>query len=113
MTIKHGFHYSVVSRDGGTFGRKGTGSGSDSDLVGRDDFTNALEVIRGEDKSNVTLDERQETLVLTVFGEDGADSTVDHGVLAHQDYTLRRETLKHLEPTLSTFTKKMEAGCCV
>ena len=97
-----GFHSSVAGRDGDILGREGTCTGRGSDLVGHDDFTDILEVVRGEDESNVTLDERQQALVLGVLGKDGAESTADHGVLTHQHDTLSTEgdtDLMHLVGT--------------
>lgn len=86
-----GFHSGVTSRDNDVLGGEGTGTSGGSNLVGNDDLADFLEVSSSEDESDVALDVREETLELGVLGEDGAEGTADHGVLAHQDNTLATE----------------------
>ena len=71
-------------------------------LVGSDEITNLLEVIRGEDETDVTPDMGEELLELRILVENGAESTADHGVLAHDDDGLASESntdLVHLVRT--------------
>lgn len=88
-----GLHTSVTGRNVDVVGGKGTGTGGGGDLVRDDDLSDVLEVTRGEDETNVSLDERHELLELGELGEDGSDSTSDHGVLAHKNNTLATESL--------------------
>lgn len=89
-------HSGVTGWDEDIIWGDGTSTGWGSDLVGEDDGTDLLEVIVGEDESDVTLDVGEETLVLWGISDEALDGTADHGVLAHQDDTLAAESLTNL-----------------
>lgn len=86
-----GLHTGVTGGDEDVVGSDGTGSGGGGDLVGDDDLSDVLQVTRGEDETDVTLDERQELLELRVVDDDSSEGSSDHGVLAHEDDTLASE----------------------
>ncbi len=81
---------------------KSTGTSGSSNLVGENDLTNVLEVTGGEDETNVSPDEWHEFLELREVGEDGSESTSNHGVLSHEDYTLASESNTDLVELLRT-----------
>ena len=87
-----GLHTSVTGGDVNVVGGNGTGSGRGSDLVGDDDLSDLLQVTRGEDETDVSLDGGQELLELRVLGDDSSESSSDHGVLSHQDHSLATES---------------------
>ena len=94
-----GLHTSVTSGNGDIEGSEGTSTSGGSNLVGRDDVTDLLEVTGREDETDVALDVGEETLEGGELREDGAERTADHGVLAHDDNTLAAESdtdLMHL-----------------
>ncbi len=55
----------------------GTGTSWSSDLVGKDDATDGLQVTVGEDETDVTLDVGKETLVLWGIADEALDGTAD------------------------------------
>jgi hypothetical protein len=111
-----GLHTGVSGRDVDIGGSESTGTSRSSDLVGEDNVTNLLEVLVGEDETDVTLDMGKETLVLGGVGDEGLQSSANlkfpmlanffglsvvwrityHGVLAHQDNTLVSESMSDL-----------------
>ena len=72
-----GFHTSVTGRDFDINGSDGTSTSGGSNTVGENLLTDILEVIVGEDETNVTLDERKETLVLGVVRNEALDGTAN------------------------------------
>jgi hypothetical protein len=87
-----GLHTSVTGGDVDVVGSNGTGSGRGSDLVGDNDLSDLLQVTRGEDETDVSLDGGQELLELRVLGDNSSESSSDHGVLSHQDHSLATES---------------------
>lgn len=71
------FHTSVTGWDVDIGRGNGTSSGWSSNLVVEDLVTNGLEVIVGEDETDVTLDERKETFVFWVVANETLDGTAD------------------------------------
>jgi hypothetical protein len=88
-----GFHTSVTTGDVDIVGGNGTSSGGSGDLVGDDDFSDLLQVLVGEDETDVSLDVGEELLELGVFREDNSETSSDHGVLSHEDDTSASERL--------------------
>lgn len=86
-----GFHTSVTGGDPDVDGGDGSRSSRSGDLVGDDDLSNVLQVTRGEDETNVSLEEGHELLEGGEVGQDASEGSSDHGVLAHQDDTLASE----------------------
>lgn len=86
-----GLHTSVTGGDGDIERSEGTGTSGSGDLVGGDDGTDVGEVTGGEDEADVALDVGEETLEGGVLGDDPAEGTANHGVLAHEDNTLATE----------------------
>jgi hypothetical protein len=94
--------------------RNGTGSGWCSNLVGEDLVTDGLEIVVGENESNIASDVRKKTLILWGIRKEALDGTTDlyesqnhhfhstvdcvsyHGVLSHQDNALTTEGLTNL-----------------
>lgn len=72
-----GLHSGVSSRDPDVGGGESTSTGGSSDLVGEDNVTNLLEVLVGENETDVTLDVGKETLVLGGVGDEGLQSTAN------------------------------------
>jgi hypothetical protein len=72
-----GLHTGVSSRDPDVGGSEGTSTGRGGDLVGEDLVTDLLQVGVGKDETNIALDERQETLVLGVVGDEGLEGTTN------------------------------------
>lgn len=72
-----GFHTSVTGWDVDISGSYSTSSGWSGNLVGQNLVTDLLQVGVGEDKSDVALDEWEETLVLGGIGEEALDGTTD------------------------------------
>jgi hypothetical protein len=97
-----GFHTSVTSRDFDISGSDGTSTSRGSNTVGENLFTDFLEVLVGEDETNVTLDEGKETFVFGVLRHVGLESTTNHGVLSHQDNSLTTEGLTDLVHLVGT-----------
>lgn len=110
-----GLHTSVSSGNPDVGGSESTSTGGGGDLVGEDDVSDVLEVVVGENETDVALDERQETLVLGGVGNEGLQGSANlingvsnpildieergdpyHGVLAHQDNTLGSQSLSDL-----------------
>jgi hypothetical protein len=86
-----GFHTGVSGWDEHIDWGESTGTSWSSDLVREDDLTDLLEITSGENETNVSPDEWHELLELREVGEDGSESTSDHGVLSHEDDTLASE----------------------
>ena len=80
-----GFHTSVTSWDVDIGGSNGTSSGGSSDRVGQNLVTDGLEVIIGEDETDVTLDEWEESFVLRVIGNETLNGTANLVVLELYD----------------------------
>lgn len=97
-----GLHTSVTSRDDDIEGSEGTSLGGCSNFVGSNDVPNVFEVTACEHKSDVSFDERKETLVLRVVSEDSPDGPSDHGVLAHQNDTFTTQGLSDLVHLVGT-----------
>jgi hypothetical protein len=72
-----GFHTSVTGGNVDVIGGNGTSSGGSSDLVVENLVTDGLEVLVGENKTHVTLDEGKETLVFWVVIDEALDGTAD------------------------------------
>lgn len=72
-----GLHTGVSSGNPDIGGSESTGTSGSSNLVGKDDITNLLEVVVGEDETDVALDEGQETLVLRSVDDEGSQGTAD------------------------------------
>lgn len=91
-----GLHAGVTSGDPDVLGGERSSSGGGGDLVVEDDLSDLLEVSRGEDESNVSLDVGEELLELRVLSEDGSERSSNHGVLSHEDGGLASESLSDL-----------------
>lgn len=72
-----GFHTSVASRNPHIGGSDGTSTSGGGDLVVENLVTDGLQVGVGEDETDVTLDEGQETLVLGGIGDEGLEGTAN------------------------------------
>lgn len=72
-----GLHTGVASRDPHIERSDGTGTSGGGNLVVQDLVTDGLEVAVGEDETDVTLDEGQETLVLGGIGDEGLEGTAN------------------------------------
>lgn len=88
-----GLHTGVAGGDVDVGGGNGTGTSGGSDLVRDNGLTDLLEVTVGEDEADVATDEGEDLLELGELAGKGAESTTDHGVLAHEDNTLATESL--------------------
>jgi hypothetical protein len=97
-----GLHSGVARRDNDVLGCERTRTGRGGDLVGDDNVPDFLEILGGEDESNVALDVGKEPLELGELAEDGAECTPDHGVLAHQDNAFTTEGLANLMHLIGT-----------
>lgn len=86
-----GFHTGVSSGDNNVDRGERTSTSGGGDLVRSDDSADLLEITVREDKADVALDVGEQALELGVLGEDGAERTSDHGVLAHENDTLATE----------------------
>ena len=91
-----GLHSGVTGGDEDVNLGESTSLGGSGNLVGEDDVSDLLEVGGGEDESNVTLNEGEESLELGEVGENDSDSSSNHGVLSHQDLSLATEGLSDL-----------------
>ena len=91
-----GLHSGVSSRDPNVDGSEGSSSSRGGDLVGEDVLSNLLKVSGGEDESDVSLDVGEKLLELRVLGENGSESSSNHGVLSHEDGGLSSERLSDL-----------------
>ncbi|KAI6766398.1 hypothetical protein HG531_011620 [Fusarium graminearum] len=92
-----GLHSGVSSRNPDVGRGESTGTSGSSDLVGEDNIANLLEVLVGENETDVTLDVGKETLVLGgVSDEVFPLNFTHHGVLAHEDNTLVSESMSDL-----------------
>jgi hypothetical protein len=72
-----GLHTSVTGGNVDICGRNGTSSGRSSDLVGKNLVTDSLEIVVGEDESNVALDVWKETLILGGIGDEALDGATN------------------------------------
>lgn len=72
-----GLHTSVSSGNPDIGGSDGTSTSRCGNLVGQDLVTNLLEVVVGEDETDIALDERQKTLVLGSIGDEGPQGTTN------------------------------------
>jgi hypothetical protein len=85
------FHTSVTGWDEDIIRSNGTSSGGSSDLVLENLVTDGLEIVVGEDESDVALDVWEETFILWGVCDETLNGTTNHGVLSHQDDTLSAE----------------------
>lgn len=72
-----GFHTSVASGNPDIAGSEGTSTSRGGDTVGQDQVTDLLEVIVGEDETDVATDEGQEALVLGSLEDEALESTAN------------------------------------
>ena len=83
-----GLHPGVSGRDNDISRGKGTCPSGGSYFVLNNEIPDVLQIARGEDESDVASDMGKEAFKLGVVAKDRAQSTSDHGVLAHDDGTL-------------------------
>lgn len=114
-----GFHTSVTGWDVDIERGDSTGTGRSGNLVGEDLVADHLEVIVGENETDIacenfseiwvaiiiirnglsTLNEREKTFIFGEIAHQDTNGTANHGVLAHKDNTLASEgdtNLMHL-----------------
>ena len=72
-----GLHTGVASGDVDITGGDGTGTGRGSDTVVEDEAADLLEVLVGENETDVALDVGEETLVLGVLRDEALERTAD------------------------------------
>ena len=85
------FHTGVSGWDVDIVRGVSTSSGWGGDLVADNDLSDILQVTRGEDESDVSLDVWEELLELRVLSEDDSETSSDHGVFTHEDDTFASE----------------------
>lgn len=91
-----GLHSGVSSRNVDVDLGVGSSLGGGGDLVVEDDTSNVLEISRGEDESDISLDVGKEFLELGEVGEDHSHGSSNHRVLSHEDLSLASEGLSDL-----------------
>jgi hypothetical protein len=72
-----GFHTSVTSGDVDIGRSNGTSTSGSSDLVGKNLVTDFFKIAVGENETDISLDERKETLILWGLGDEALDGTAN------------------------------------
>lgn len=89
-------HTGVTGRDPNVLRSNGTSTGRSGNLVVKENITDGLQVLVGENESNVTLDQRKEAVKLGDLRDESAEGTSNHGVLTHENDGTSTESLSDL-----------------
>jgi len=91
-----GLETSGTSRDDNIVGGNGASLGGGTNLEGGDEVTDLVQVLLGEDETDVTIKVRKKVLSLRVLVDVLTDGLAHHGLLAHKKDSLATENTTDL-----------------